>query len=131
MARATRADLALEVEALRKALDQARAKSAALETKLTEAHEQQTASAEILRAISQAQSDVHPVFEAIADAAMRLRGARSASVFRYQDGLLHLAAAPGGPPGSGEVWMEQLRTPRQPTDDYPPGRAVLTHAVHA
>jgi hypothetical protein len=44
---------------------------------LTEALGRQTATAEILRAISQAQTDVQPVFEAIADSAIRLFGAWS------------------------------------------------------
>jgi hypothetical protein len=47
---------------------------------LTESQEQQTATAEILGVISQTQTDVGPVFEAIADSAMRLFGAWSALV---------------------------------------------------
>ena len=57
--------------------------------------------------ISQAQADVQPVFEAIADSAMRLFGAWSASVWRYDGELLRLAAARGGLPGSIDAFMEQ------------------------
>ena len=70
---------------------------------LTESLDQQTATADILRAISQAQTDVQPVFEAIADSAMRLFGAwwvRSCSA--YDGELISLAAARGGLPGSSE-----------------------------
>ena len=96
---------------------------------LTEALDRQTATAEILRVISQAQADIQPVFEAIADSAMRLFGAWSASVHRYEDGLLRLAATRGGLPGSGQAFMEQLQAPRRPTDDVPRERAVMTGTV--
>jgi hypothetical protein len=45
-------ELAVQVEALRKSLDQERAKSARLEATLTEALEQQAATSEVLRVIS-------------------------------------------------------------------------------
>src|SRR5262249_53701125 len=81
---------------------------------LTEAHAQvsdaldrQTATSDILRVISQSQTDVQPVFETIADSAMRLFGAWSALVFRYDGEYLSLAAARGGLPGSREALIEQ------------------------
>jgi GAF domain-containing protein len=95
---------------------------------LTESLDRQTATAEILRAISQAPADVQPVFEAIADSAMRLFGAWSASVFRYEDELIRIAAARGGLPGSSEAFMEQRQAPRFPMEDDLAGRAVLTRA---
>jgi GAF domain-containing protein/CheY-like chemotaxis protein/anti-sigma regulatory factor (Ser/Thr protein kinase) len=96
---------------------------------VTDARDRQTAAAEILLAISQAQADVQPVFEIIADSVMRLLGAWSATVFRYEDGLIRLAAARGGPTGSSESMLEYHHTPLRPAGDYPPGRAVLTRAV--
>jgi two-component system, NtrC family, sensor kinase len=95
---------------------------------LSDALDRQTATAEILRVISQAQADVQPVFEAIADSVMRLFGAWSASVFRYEDQLIRIAAARGGLPGSSEAFMEQRQAPRRPTEDDLPGRTVLTRA---
>src|SRR6266511_6437843 len=95
---------------------------------LTEALDRQTATAEILRVISQAQADVQPVFEAIADSVMRLFGAWSASVFRYEGELIRIAAARGGLPGSSEAFMEQRQAPRRPTEDDLAGRTVLTRA---
>jgi GAF domain-containing protein len=81
---------------------------------LGEALERQTATAEILRAISQAQTDVQPVFETIAESALRLFGAGGVLVWRYDGELLHLAATRGGSPGSGEAVMERWRVPRRP-----------------
>ncbi len=130
MAPTTKAELALEVEALRKSLEQERARREALEARLAEALERQTATAEILRAISQAQADVQPVFDGIADSAMRLLGAWSAVVFRYEAGLMRAVAARGGLPGSSEIFMERHQAPRRPTGDAPRDRAVLTRAVY-
>src|SRR5262249_30022596 len=48
-----------------------------------EALERQTATADILRAISQAHMNVQPVFESIAEIAMRLFGAWGVGVVRY------------------------------------------------
>jgi GAF domain-containing protein/CheY-like chemotaxis protein len=96
---------------------------------LTDTLDRQTATADILQVISQAQADVQPVFEVIADSVMRLLGPWSAAVFRHQSGLIRLAAARGGPPGSSEALMDQLHAPRVVTNDYPPGRAVLTRVV--
>jgi GAF domain-containing protein len=94
-----------------------------------EALEQQTATADILRVISQAQTDLHQVFETIADSAMHLLRAWSASVWRYEDDLIRLVAARGGLPGSGEAFMEQRRAPRHPADDSPASQTVLTRTV--
>jgi GAF domain-containing protein len=96
---------------------------------LTDALERETATAEILRSISQAQADVQPVFEVIAESAMQLFDAWSVSVFRYEDEFLRLAAARGGLPGSREPHREQLQAPWRPTDDAPRDRAVLSRAV--
>ena len=58
------------------------------ETKRAEAHAQvtsasSTATSEILRVISSSPTDVQPVFEAIAESAVRLCEARNANVFRF------------------------------------------------
>jgi len=96
---------------------------------LTDALDRQTATADILQTISQAQTDLQPVFEAIADSAMRLFGAWSSAIFQHEGGLVRLVAARGGPSGSSESILAQFRAPRPATDDYPPGRAVLTRTV--
>jgi two-component system, NtrC family, sensor kinase len=96
---------------------------------LTEALEQQTATAEILRTISQAQTDAQPVFEAIADSVMRLFGAWSALVFGYDGEFLRLTAARGGLPGSSDSLLARLGVPYRPTDDSPALRTVRTRTV--
>ncbi|HEU5190234.1 MAG TPA: GAF domain-containing protein [Methylomirabilota bacterium] len=91
--------------------------------------DQQTATADILRTISQAQADVQPVFESIADSVVRLLDAWSASVFRCGDERIWMVAARGGLPGSSETWMGELEHKRPQTDDTPHGRAALTRTV--
>ncbi len=60
---------------------------------LTEALEQQTATSEILRVISQSQTDVQPVFDTIAAAALKLCRASSANVVTFDGELIHLRGA--------------------------------------
>src|SRR5262249_45946237 len=59
----------------------------------TEALEQQTATAEILRVISRSQTDVQPVFDTIARNVLRLCNGLTAGVFRFDGRLVHLAAS--------------------------------------
>jgi two-component system, NtrC family, sensor kinase len=96
---------------------------------LSNALDRQTATTEILRTISQAQADIQPVFETIADSVMRLFGAWSAAVFRYENELIRVAAVRGGVPGSAEAYMERHQTPRRPSEESPPHRAVRSRAV--
>ena len=64
----------------------------------TEALERQTATAEILKVIASSPSDVQPVYDAIVASANRLIGGHSAVVYRFVDGVGHLAAfTPLGP----------------------------------
>jgi GAF domain-containing protein len=59
---------------------------------LTAALEQQTATSEILRVISQSPTDAQPVFDAIAASARVLTEANHAGVFTFDGELVHVAA---------------------------------------
>ena len=96
---------------------------------LAEALEQQAATSEILRAISQSTADVQPVFDMIAAAAMRLCNGGSANVFTYDGGLVHLRAIVLA---HAEAEPEVRRLfPRPPDRGSAASRAVLERAVVA
>ena len=65
-------------------------------TELRESLEQQTATAEILRVISQSPTDVEPVLQAVAHAAVRFCGAEDAHVL-LRDGDEMVSSAHEGP----------------------------------
>ncbi len=94
-----------------------------------EALEQQTATSEILRVISQSQTDVQPVFDTIAKAALELCRASSATLFTFDGKLIRIAAfANVNPEGADAV---RLTFPRPPSRDTASTRAVLTGRVAA
>jgi signal transduction histidine kinase len=62
---------------------------------LTEALEQQTATAEILRTISSSPTDLRPVLDTVARAAARFCGAQNSAIARLDGDVLRLAAAAG------------------------------------
>src|ERR1700738_4599503 len=76
-----------------------------------EALERQTATAEILRVIASSPSDVQPVFEAIAASSNRLIGGFSTAVFRFVDGVSHLAAFTPTHPAADEVLKASFPRP--------------------
>ena len=93
-------ELKAEVETLRQALTQAveqqRASAELVQTRdgeLAKSLEQQTATAEILRVISSSPTDVQPVFAMIVRSAARLCGGVSSMVFRVDGDMLDVAAA--------------------------------------
>jgi GAF domain-containing protein len=94
---------------------------------LTEALEQQTATAEILRVISRSPTDVQPVFEAIIQSAVRLCEAVNGGVFRFDGSLIHEAALCGMSPQA----LDAIRRvwPRPPDRGTTAGRVILTRAV--
>ena len=63
-----------------------------LRSSLTEALEQQTATAEILRVISSSPTDLQPIFDAIAESAVRLCDGLYSAVYRVDEDLIHLVA---------------------------------------
>jgi two-component system, NtrC family, sensor kinase len=94
---------------------------------LSEALDQQTATSEILRVISRSPTDVQPVFDAIAEAAMRLCGAHSSLVTTFDGELLHLVAQADISPEGREVVRDVY--PRRASRGSASGRTVLTRAI--
>jgi len=92
-----------------------------------EALEQQMATAEILRVISQSPTDVQPVFDTIAAAALKLCGASNVNVFTFDGELIHLAAlvnlSPAGAEALRRLW------PQPPGRGMAAARAILTGKV--
>jgi signal transduction histidine kinase len=94
---------------------------------ITEALDQQTATAEILRVISSSPTDVQPVFDTIVQSAARLCGAAIAGVFRT-DGTTLYHPANYGSAGTALAATRALY-PRPLDMDTAPGIAILTRSV--
>jgi signal transduction histidine kinase/HAMP domain-containing protein len=94
---------------------------------LSEALEQQTATAEILRVISSSPTDVQPVFEAIVRSAVRLCDANSGRVFRFDGRLISVLAEHDVEPTS----LDEVRQtyPTEATEENLAGRAVIRGTV--
>ncbi len=92
-----------------------------------EALEQQIATSEILRVISQSPTDVQLVFDTIAAAALKLCAASSVTVFTFDGELIRIAALVNvSPEGAHAV---RGFYPRPPGRDNAASRAVLTCSV--
>jgi two-component system, NtrC family, sensor kinase len=94
---------------------------------LTETLARQTATGEVLRAISGAQTDAQPVFDIIAASALRLCGASYGQVVLYDGEWLQLAALDNVNPEGVEA--VRRRFPLRADLGSTVGRAVLTRAV--
>jgi PAS domain S-box-containing protein len=95
---------------------------------LTETVAAQTATGEVLRAISRAQTDAQPVFDIIAASALRLcGGAGYGQVVLYHRERLYLAAFDNANPEGVEALRR--RFPARLDHGSAVGRAVLTRAV--
>src|SRR5258705_1605854 len=91
---------------------------------LTEALEQQTATAEILRVISQSQTDVQPVFDRIVQNARPLCGADSAAVLTYDGEQLHIESLDNSDLERADALRQAYPMPA--TRGHATGRAILT-----
>jgi two-component system NtrC family sensor kinase len=93
----------------------------------TEALEQQTATSEVLRVISSSPTDLQPVFDTIAEHAMRLCHALHGVVLRFDGELIHLVALANASP-EGEDALRRL-FPTPPGRHTAASRAILTGAT--
>ncbi len=93
---------------------------------LTQALEQQTATAEVLRVIGSSPTDAQPVFEAIVSSARRLLSGFGGAVYRVAGDEIHLAAYISTNP-SGDAALRSS-FPRPLAVFSPPGEAIRRRA---
>jgi GAF domain-containing protein/anti-sigma regulatory factor (Ser/Thr protein kinase) len=94
---------------------------------LTEALEQQTATSEVLKVISESKTDAQPVFETIASAALRLCRAAVANVMRLDDDTVRIVALANASPEGARKLLGLFPRPLAP--DTGGGRAILARDV--
>jgi signal transduction histidine kinase len=95
---------------------------------LTEALEHQTATSDILRVISQSQTDVQPVFESIAASVQKLCEADASNVFTFDGKLIHLAAFRNANPDQWQRLASEM-FPAEPGRTHVITRVILTSDV--
>jgi two-component system, NtrC family, sensor kinase len=94
---------------------------------LIEARELQAATAEVLRVISISPHDIQPVFDTIAENAVRICQGQFSFVVRFDNELLRFGACHGLTPEGLEAFQRVL--PRPAGDDTAAGRAILRRGV--
>ena len=90
---------------------------------LTEALEQQTATSEVLQAISSSSGDLEPVFATMLQNAVRICDAKFGNIYRWDGEVLHLLASHNTPPAFAAA---RKRSPLRPPPETPVGR-MLAH----
>ncbi|HUI13755.1 MAG TPA: GAF domain-containing protein [Xanthobacteraceae bacterium] len=107
--------------------------NARLLNELRESLEQQTATADVLRVISSSPGELDPVFQAMLENAARICEAKFGTLYRFEDGVFHLAAQFGSPPELVEA--QRQRRSFTPTPGTPLDRLLqtkkLTHTADA
>ena len=93
---------------------------------LTESLEQQTATSEVLKAISSSPGDLEPVFAAMLENAVRISDSKFGNIYRWQDDALHLVAAHKTPPALIEA---RRRSPLRLAQNPVVGRMIATNTT--
>jgi two-component system, NtrC family, sensor kinase len=94
---------------------------------LTESLEQQTATVDVLRVISNSPTNVQPVFDSIAESAVRLCSGQFSFVIRFDGKAMNFASCFGLNTEGLDVFRSLF--PRPASDDTVSGRAILQRAV--
>jgi GAF domain-containing protein/CheY-like chemotaxis protein len=94
---------------------------------LAEARELQAASADVLHIISSSPTDIQPVFDAIAERAVRLCHGQFSFVVRFDKEILRFGASHGLTPQGLEVFARGF--PRQADEETAAGRAIMRRAT--
>ena len=92
-----------------------------------EALERQTATADILKVIASSPTDAQPVFEAIAERSKRLVDALSTTVFRLEDGVMHLRAFTSTDPEADATLQSMFPAP---LSNFSWGEAISSGEIH-
>src|SRR5262249_4890080 len=74
---------------------------------LSEALEQQTATAEVRRVVSSSPGELEPVFEAMLATAVRICEAKFGNLFLYENGSFRVVAMQNAPPAYAERWRQE------------------------
>jgi GAF domain-containing protein len=101
--------------------------NARLLNELRESLEQQTATSEVLRVISSSPTNVQPVFDSIAESAVKLSGGQFSFVLRFDGKVMDFASC-FGLSGEGLEAFHRL-FPQPPSEGIAAGRAILRRAV--
>jgi signal transduction histidine kinase len=94
---------------------------------LRESLEQQTATSEVLKVISSSPTNVQPVFDSIAESAVRLCGGQFSFVLRFDGKLMHFASSFGLSAEGLDAFRSMMPMPAG--EDTTSGRAILRRAV--
>ena len=93
---------------------------------LSESLEQQTATSEVLQAISRTSGDLQQVFATMLENAARICDANFGNIFRWEGGAFYVVAGHNTPPAFAEL---RKRSPLRPGSGNPLGRMVATKAA--
>src|SRR5205823_13550228 len=93
---------------------------------LTEALEEQTATAEVLKVISSSPGELQPVFQAMLENAVRICGAKFGTLYLYDEDAFQAAAFHNAPLAFIE---SRTRGPIRPPPDSTLGQAAKTKQV--
>jgi two-component system, NtrC family, sensor kinase len=95
-------------------------------SELRESLQEQTATSEVLQAVSSYPGDLQPVFDAMLEKAARICDAKFGNIFRWDGESLHLAATYNTPPAFYEL---RGRSPLRPGPGNPLSRLIATKAA--